>query len=267
MIQGPLSVPETARRFSNRAGYYARYRPGYPLPVLACLKDQFGLTPSHSIADVGSGTGILSELFLRNGNTVYAVEPNAEMRAEAERLLGRHAAFHSVAGAAEDTTLPPAAVDWIACAQAFHWFDIDRTQREWQRILRRGETPSAGGWVALLWNIRRENTPFLQGYERLWQDFGTDYLAVKRQAAECSAHLDRFFGAGGFTRHSFPNRQVLDLPGLRGHTLSASFMPTEGHPRYPAMLVALTDLFGRHADGSRVVIEYDTDLYVGRLPA
>lgn len=266
MNADPHSGGESVRRFSDRAEYYARYRPSYPAAVLDYLTAEFGLAPRHQVADVGSGTGILTELLLRGGHTVYAVEPNGEMRRAAERSLGHYPAFHSIAGTAEETTLSPASVDWITSAQAFHWFDIDRARREWGRVLRRDPAESAGGRIALLWNIRREDSTFLEGYERLWREFGSDYLAVKQRAAESSGRLASFFRSGGYARRSFPNRQVLDLEGLRGHTLSASFMPTEGHPRYPTMLAALSELFHRHASGGQVVLEYDTHLYVGRLP-
>jgi precorrin-6B methylase 2 len=83
-------------RFSNRVDDYVRYRPSYPAGVLEILRAEAGLTPATIIADVGAGTGISAELFLRNGNTVYAVEPNDAMRLAAERLLHGYPNFHSV---------------------------------------------------------------------------------------------------------------------------------------------------------------------------
>ncbi len=56
-------------------------------PIIDLLKAECGLTEASIVADVGSGTGILSEMFLRNGNTVFGVEPNAQMRSSAEKLL------------------------------------------------------------------------------------------------------------------------------------------------------------------------------------
>ena len=107
------------------------------------------LRPSDVVADVGSGTGILTALLLDHGNTVHAVEPNAAMAAEATARLGGNPRFHAVAGRAEATGLPDASCDVVTAAQAFHWFDIDPTRREFRRILR------PGGAVVLVWNIRR----------------------------------------------------------------------------------------------------------------
>src|SRR5919107_2352155 len=92
-------------RFSNRATDYAKYRPGYPREILSFLEEKCGLTNGSVVADVGSGTGILSKLLLQNGNRVLGIEPNEEMRRAAEGLLGPHPCFESVAGAAEATTL------------------------------------------------------------------------------------------------------------------------------------------------------------------
>lgn len=257
---------DPTRRFSNRVEDYIRYRPGYPPEVLDYLTCEFGLAPQHVIADVGSGTGILTELLLRHGNAVLAVEPNAEMRAAAERLLHSFAGFRSVAGTAELTTLPAASVDWITAGQAFHWFDVDRTRLEFARILRRGTSGSAGvGWVALLWNNRREHTPFLQEYERLLREFSTDYATIKHQNVESDGRLARFFGAGAHTLRTFSNRQLFDFDGLKGRTLSASYMPAEGQPHHAPMLAALAQLFAHHAVNGQVVLEYDTQVYVGRV--
>src|SRR5271170_3464981 len=117
------TASDSKQRFSNRVGDYVRYRPGYPRAVLDLLRDECGLTPKSVVADIGSGTGILTQMLLENGNLVYGVEPNAEMRAAGEEFLAAHPKFRSVAASAEATKLPDASVDLIVAAQAFHWFD------------------------------------------------------------------------------------------------------------------------------------------------
>ncbi|MEX1276977.1 MAG: methyltransferase domain-containing protein, partial [Bacteroidota bacterium] len=110
-------------RFSNRVENYIRYRPRYPEEVIRILEKEFGLTDESVIADIGSGTGISSELFLHNGYVVFAVEPNAEMRHAAERQFGSDPRFFSIAGTAEESTLEPASVHFVVAGQACHWFD------------------------------------------------------------------------------------------------------------------------------------------------
>ena len=158
------------QRFSDRVENYVRYRPSYPKEVLSILQEETEFTSASVIADVDSGTGISTKLFLENGNTVYGVEPNQKMRQAAEAFLQAYPHFRSIAGTAEATTLPDQLVDYVVAAQAFHWFNIPATRQEFARVLK------PDGWVVLLWNSRRLNsTPFLQAYEALLQQYGTDY--------------------------------------------------------------------------------------------
>src|SRR4051812_22475455 len=113
----------TIHRFSDRVLNYVKFRPGYPKKVVEFLAETTGLIPTWKIADLGSGTGISTSLFLDNDNTVYAVEPNEPMRKKAEELLGSRPNFISIDGAAENTTLLPSSIDLIIAGQAFHWFD------------------------------------------------------------------------------------------------------------------------------------------------
>src|ERR1700758_1522540 len=150
----PVSDPTT--RFSNRVDNYVRYRPGYPYAVMELLGRECALTPDAIVADIASGTGLLTRIFLENGNRVFAVEPNPEMRQAGERLLAGYHKFVSVAGTAEATTLTDHSIDLVTAAQAAHWFDQSKARREFVRILK------PGGWCALIWNDRRtDSSPFL----------------------------------------------------------------------------------------------------------
>ena len=130
-------------RFSTRVENYVKYRPGYPPAVLDLLKAECGLTPASVIADIGSGTGILTRLFLGNGNHVFGVEPNQAMREAGEQLLADFGGFVSVAATAEETTLPDRSADFVTAGQAFHWFNLARTRPEFARDLE-------AGWLACL---------------------------------------------------------------------------------------------------------------------
>src|SRR5262245_25422865 len=112
---------DSTTRFTNRVADYVRYRPGYPDGVVETLRADAALSAASIVADVGAGTGISTGLFLRCGCTVFAVEPNAAMRAAAETRWSSDSGFHSVAGTAEATTLSTASIDLVAAGQAFHW--------------------------------------------------------------------------------------------------------------------------------------------------
>jgi SAM-dependent methyltransferase len=246
------------QRFSDRVEDYVRYRPGYPRAVLDVLRQEIGLTPDWVVADIGSGTGISARLFLENGNPVVGVEPNGAMRHAGEELLGGWPGFRSVDGTAEDTGLGPASVDLVAVAQAFHWFDPATAGREFARILR------PAGWVVLVWNTRRTgSSEFLGGYERLLVRHGTDYAAVRHDRID-AAVLERFFG-GLYRRATVDNEQLLDLDGLKGRVLSSSYTPKPDDPRRAPLLHDVERLFEAHETDGCVRIEYDTEIYFGRL--
>src|SRR2546422_11068618 len=115
-------LTDATQRFSNRVKDYVLYRPGYPIELIDFLAKNCGLTSASIIADIGSGTGKSSELFLKNGNKVFAVEPNKGMRLAAEKLLGDYDNFISINGTAENTVLDASSIDMIVAGQAFHWF-------------------------------------------------------------------------------------------------------------------------------------------------
>jgi SAM-dependent methyltransferase len=247
-------------RFSDRVEHYVAYRPGYPDALVEALQHDVGITPQSTVADIGSGTGISTELLLRIGCEVYAVEPNAAMRQAAETRFSGETQFHSVDARAESTTLADASVDAVTAGQAFHWFDRDRTRREFVRILR----PS--GRVALFWNTRRvDGTPFLRAYEQLLLEFGTDYDKVDHRRVD-AASLRAFFG-GPWESRVFTQVQVFDFDGIRGRLLSSSYVPAADHPRHAPMLQALRAIFDAHQQDGRVRLEYDTELFFGQLSA
>lgn len=246
-------------RFSNRVKEYAKYRPHYPPEVLEFLTSKLGLTRDSVIADIGSGTGLSTELFVENGNHVYGVEPNKEMREAAEYRLIRYRNFVSVNATAEDTTLGERSIDFIIAGQAFHWFDLRKTKSEFKRILRRS------GFVVLIWNDRRTaSSDFLRGYEALLNRYGTDYREVKRIRVG-SRELDRFFGKTHYHRKVFKNSQPFDFDGLKGRLLSSSYVPAEGQPGYVPMINDLKKLFASHKANGLVLFEYDTNLHYGRM--
>jgi len=252
-------MTDVTQRFSSRVENYIKYRPGYPNEVIDTLRSECGLTVDSIIADIGSGTGILTEMFLRNGNAVYGIEPNREMREAGERLLKGYPRFHSVAAQAEQTRLPDQSVDFITAGQAFHWFDREKAREEFARILK------PKGWIALIWNERvTTTTPFLVAYEQLLKEYSTDYEQVDHRRIDDDVISD-FFGSDDFRLKQFKNIQVFDFEGVKGRLLSSSYAPEEGHPNYEPMLAELERIFQANQNDCKVVFEYVTQMYYGRL--
>jgi SAM-dependent methyltransferase len=253
-----MPASNATSRFSDRVENYIRYRPGYPPEALQTLQRECGLAPRHVIADIASGTGIWTRTLLENGNPVFGVEPNTEMRQAGERLLTRFPNFTSIAGTAEATTLPDQNVDFVTAAQAAHWFDRASSRREFVRILK------PDGWLVLLWNERlTDSTPFLRDYEQLLLTYGTDYGDVRHERTTDA--VNEFFDPAPFQARVFEMRQEFDYAGIEGRLLSSSYAPGPGHDNYEPMLRELRRIFDAHAVNGRATFGYKTRAYFGQL--
>ncbi|MDQ1639750.1 MAG: hypothetical protein QOF62_3089 [Pyrinomonadaceae bacterium] len=244
--------------FSSRVENYAKFRPGYPPGILDVLKSDCGLTEESVIADIGSGTGLLSEVFLKYGNVVFGIEPNELMRAKAGELLKSFPNFRSVAATAETTTLPDGSVDFITAGQAFHWFDRANAKREFIRILK------PDGWVVLVWNARRlDDTAFLRDYEGLLLRYSPDYPVVRHENVD--DEIAGFFAPQPMKLASLENVQRFDFEALTGRLCSSSYAPEPGNPNFELMLKDLQDIFNTYKENGVVNFEYDTRIYYGHL--
>jgi SAM-dependent methyltransferase len=254
-----MTFDDAKHRFSNRVADYARYRPGYPSGVVQLLREECGLRPEHAVADIGSGTGLLTKLFLDYGNRVFGVEPNPEMRAAGEAFLQQYANFQSVNGAAEATTLAAHSVEFVVAGQAFHWFKPAATRAEFQRILK------PGGWVVIAWNDRRlDETPFSREYENLLRRFGTDYISVRDSYPEVQT-IREFLNDGRLGSRVLSHHQILDWQGLCGRLLSSSYAPKEGHPNFAPMMAELQRLFSANQQEGSIRMDYFTRVHFGQF--
>lgn len=252
-------MSDSTQRFSNRVDNYTKYRPGYPDEVLLFLKQEGHLTTQAKIADIGSGTGIFTLLLLNKGYTVYAVEPNDAMRYAADEQLSGNKKYHSVKGTAEATTLASHSVDMIVCAQAFHWFDAEKTKVEFARVLK------PGGKVALIWNNRQvEADDFSIAYEFLLQQQASDYKRVNHQNLT-EADFNAFFKDGRYELVKYPNVQVFDEDGLAGRAFSSSYVPAEDTPEGMEFMKQLKEIFNNYQVNGTVNVRYETEVYLGEV--
>ncbi len=248
-------------RFTGLAGLYARARPSYPPAAVDYLVRTCALGPGSVLVDVGCGTGIAARLFAARGIPVIGIEPNADMRAqaEAEVLPEGWPRPRYQPGQAEATGLPDAAADAVLAAQAFHWFQPDAALQEFHRILR------PGGHVALMWNERDEQDPFTAAYGDVIRTAPQAQVMEggRGRAGEVLLTCPLFRDAH---RVAFANEQVLDEESMLGRALSASYAPREPDAvaRFTA---ALRAVFGRYQQQGQVVLRYETSLYCARKPA
>ena len=246
------------KRFSTRVENYIKYRPGYPPEIITLLESECGLTSDTLIADMGFGTGLLTEVFLKHGNPVVGIEPNADMRAAGERLLAKYSNFESTAATAEATTLRDHSIDMIVAGQAFHWFDRGKVRAEFQRILK------PNGWVVLIWNgFHVEFSPLNSGYQQIVLRHGTDYKEVAREVS--GEDVEPFFAPNRCESAKFRFRQVFDFEGFKGRLLSSSYAPDETDPHFGEMIDELRRLFAANEQNGKVEFDYQTEVYYGQL--
>jgi ubiquinone/menaquinone biosynthesis C-methylase UbiE len=250
---------ESIDRFTDTVSNYLKYRPSYPVEILDLMIKECGLSSETIIADIGSGTGILSKLFLDNGNTVFGVEPNQKMREAAEQQLKHYTGFQSVNGTAEATQLKDASIDLITVGTAFHWFDFEKTKIEFKRILR------TSGWVLLIWNLRAlENSPFMQEHEQLLVKYGVGYQALTDNNTY-KLQLAPFFSPNVMHNCSFKHAQMFDWQGYQGRLLSTSYISKSQDEKYNDMMADLKIIFDKYQQNDQVKYEYLTQLYYGKL--
>jgi ubiquinone/menaquinone biosynthesis C-methylase UbiE len=251
---------DTTIRFTDRVDNYVKARPDYPAEVISLLERKCGLTHAATVVDVGCGTGMLAKLFCGYGCKVVGVEPNPPMRQAGCEILRTYANFEMLEGTAELIPLPGTSVDFITAAQAFHWFNQKEARHEFMRILK------PNGWAVLIWNDREyTGSKFAEDYENLLVNYGTDYAGVHQRGKNTVTTFEQFFGNSAFEKATFSNAQRLDREGLVARVLSSSYMPTEGHPRYPAMIEELDRIFRENQKNGTVEIKYETRVYYGQM--
>ncbi len=243
-------------RFSNRVEKYLKFRTPYPEAIKLSLITLGLLKPHSVVADVGSGTGLLTRWFLDRGNPVYAIEPNDAMRSAAEASLHNYANFHSVKGSAEDTTLSNTSVDLIVAGEAFHWFDPVKTRVEFQRIGK----PDANT-VLIMKKRDKGETPFLKAYDHLLKTYCTEYELVR----QIKVDFEGFFSPADFWTHIYSYRLDLGLDHLIGRIESLSYAPLPGDAMHAEMVEEIKVLFETYNDGGKVSFRYNSEIIYGQL--
>ena len=249
-----------AAKFDGMGNVYAKYRPSYPQEFIDFLYSEVGINKNSVIADIGSGTGILTKLLLERGNKVFSVEPNDDMRVVAETNLNNYDNFISVKAVAENTTLDAHSVNFITVAQAFHWFDRAKFKVECKRIL------TLSGKVILVWNSRVISWESVKEGDEINRKYCPDFKGFGggMRGAEGEDDFNDFF-AGKYQARTFQNDQSCDLDGFIGRNLSASYALKESDENYHAYVAEMTASFYKHAVNGKMIMPNVTRSYVGTV--
>lgn len=249
-MQGPTE------RFSDRVDDYVRFRPSYPSQVIDLISEVASVDKSTKVADIGCGTGIFTALLTRLNCQIVGIEPNDPMRAAAFQALKQ---ITFVKATAEETRLEANSVDVITAAQAFHWFDKEKCQQEFRRVLK------PDGWVFLVWNGRKSTgSEFLAKYELVLQEFVPDYTKLGHRSTPDEDIL-AWFGPSSAQSARFDNSQSIDLQGLLGRAYSSSYVPAAGTKEREELTKELSKVFEACQHDGLVRMEYETKVYFGHL--
>jgi ubiquinone/menaquinone biosynthesis C-methylase UbiE len=254
-----MGSTESTQRFSRVVDNYVNYRPNYPKGIIDILESNYNISSDKVIADIGFGTGKLSEIFLENGFTVFGVEPNKEMREAGSKILSKYIDSKKLLvydGTAEETKLQYDSIDLVIVGQAFHWFDLEKTKLEFRRILKQD------GLVMLVWNSRKNNTPFLQAYEDYLTNNVSEYsMYTHKNVTEETTRISSFYDQ--YQQFKLENQQIFDKKSFIGRFLSSSYSPKPEENEYSKIITGLEELFDKYAIENKVSFLYDTEISIG----
>ncbi|EIQ1514519.1 class I SAM-dependent methyltransferase [Vibrio parahaemolyticus] len=251
-------MPNSIDRFSSRVADYDKYRPSYPLDLVNKLVEQSNLNQRSVIADIGSGTGVFTELLLNQGVKVIGIEPNDAMRHSAENKLNHKANFTSLNATAESTRLKKGSIDLITAAQSFHWFNKDKVIPEFRRILK------PNGVLALVWNQRCVEQDFQTAYDEILRKYSKDYDSVNHKNLKDN-EVPQFFDSNRMEAYTYSNEQLFDYEGLLGRIRSSSYCPLPGTTEYSRLVKELEVVFNQFSLQGQIKFKYQSHLFIGQI--
>jgi ubiquinone/menaquinone biosynthesis C-methylase UbiE len=251
------TMKDSVNKFTDKVENYIKFRPDYPSEFLHELK-RYNFSKDSIIADIGSGTGKLTQLFIKNGNTTYAVEPNANMRDFADKLFKKYRHYISVNGTAENTTLENKSMDFVTVAQAFHWFDPQKSITEFKRILKEK------GVLVLIWNVRKIDTVFLNEYEKIISTYSENYKETWHRNTDDDMMKGCF--KNEYEKIVIAHSQRFNFEEVIGRYLSSSYSAKEGTERYIKIYDELKRVFELYKeDDNKIRFNYDMEIYAGNI--
>ena len=247
-------------KFTNKVDDYVKYRPNYPKELIDYLTNELGMSKDSTVADVGAGTGILTKLLADKVKTIYAVEPNLNMRTACEIYCADFKSFVAIDGGAEDTNLQDKSVDFITVAQAFHWFDREKTKVEFQRVLK------PGGKVILVWNRKLYGTELVQENDRLCKRLCPEFKGFGGGFETRPENYSDFFKNGLCEYKIFDNDMTFySLESFIGQALSHSALPSKGDANYQEFIDGMGEIFNKYSQKGILTMPSKTHGYIGEI--
>lgn len=238
-----------ARGFGSSADVYERARPTYAADAVAWVCERLGIGPGRTVVDLGAGTGKLTRDLVPTGARLIAVEPLDEMRA---KLVETVPGVEALAGAAEKLPLADESVDAVVCAQAFHWFDLDRALSEIHRVLR------PGGGLSMIWISRAIEEPVqarLDTFLTQYQEKASKHFPDSADAEVAASPL-----FGPVEHRIWPHEQRVSLEELLGVVASLSYIASLDEEPRAALLEQVREAFADEPEP--ILLHYVVDVFV-----
>lgn len=234
--------------FDAVAAAYERGRPTYPAEAVDALVEALGVDSGSTVIELGAGTGKFTRLLAPRVGRLVAVEPLAGMRAA---FAAVEPAPPLVGGVAEAIPLRSEVADAVVAAQAFHWFETERSLAEIRRALHRG------GALGLVWNRRDESVPWVAALGALLAPYEA---STPREYRRLWQRPD--WGALGFTpleETHFTFGHELDADGLVDRVVSISFIAALDEVEKAEVVRRVRDLVAGFAE--RFELPYRTGIH------
>jgi ubiquinone/menaquinone biosynthesis C-methylase UbiE len=242
--------------FSKKAEKYAKFRWDYAASAIETIINITQMSINSTIADIGAGTGILTKHFIDKAQTIYAIEPNFELRQILTRELGACSSVFVMDSCAEATKLPDKSVDVITVAQAIHWFEPEPARQEMMRILK------DDGWLVLIKNKAADTEPNKAAQSLMTEEYAAYRSVMTERPEEKPPRF--YFGSDHFETSVFPFAFLQNWEEFIGTLTTVSFMPDEDHPLFPRLEAEAIRVFSQYSNHGFWKVEGETELIVGR---
>lgn len=251
---------KNTEKFSGHAKIYDKFRPNYPIEMYDYLEQNFKLNSKSTIADIGAGTGIVTEELTKRFNTVYAVEPNSDMRNVLKGRFDGDSHVEIINAAAENTPLKSHSVDFIIVAQAFHWFDREKFKKECARILK------PNGQTMLVWNSRDTKNKMIQNLEVVCQNYCPTFKGfsggMNFSEESIPEDIKEFFAPKEAKVKQFSNDLIQGKDEFIGRQLSSSYAPLKGQENYNGFIKELSNIFETNQIENKIIMPQYTSCYM-----
>jgi len=246
---------DTVSIWSSKAEKYAKYRWGYAPQAIQAILDITNISCESTLADIGSGTGILTKHFLGKVKIIFAIEPNPQMRQIAIKALEQHSAFRSIDGYSDATTLPDQSVDLIIVGEALHWFVPETTKNEFKRILK------PRGWLAILKNNGTDKE-LGEALKEICIEKNGWNAPLERPS---SVPINYYYDNQDPMKLMFSQLYQETFEEFVGALSSTSNAPDEDNPLYINFENLAKRIFDRYKSEDKINISYSTELFLGQI--